>query len=142
MQGENKFNAYLSEKIRKMGTGYYAMKTSDRFSLGVSDFIIFYQGRAVTIESKFIKALPKREGLVLSHAFSPTQVSFMDHIGLAGVSCYGLIGIDDLRTMVLVERKLIPATGNWKKPEFVDTMEKSATFKFNEVQALVEHIFG
>ena len=142
MDGENRFNSVLGSSIRKLGSDYYVMKTSDRFASGVSDFIIFYQGRAVCLESKFIKNMPKKTGLVLNHAFSPTQIGFRNKIGAAGVPWYGIVGIDETRTIVVIEGNLIPPTGNWKKPDFMATMEKSATFRFNEVQAMVEHIFG
>jgi hypothetical protein len=140
---ENLFNARIMSNIRLLGKSYYALKASDRFRAGISDFIIWHEGLTSTIEAKAIKALPARGStLVLSHTFQGPQQTFMKDLSLAHVHSWGLVGVIIERKMVLIPREKIPYSGNFTRDEFTSLWESSPVFDFDDVGGMLNLIFN
>ena len=70
MRNENAFNAWLSKELRSLHSkGFHHAKISDKFTAGVSDFLIWGLGKSVVIESKYVKEFPKDTSDLLEHTF-------------------------------------------------------------------------
>ena len=140
MKNENEFNAYLSKEFRKLGPGLKALKTSDKFHIGVSDFLMWYKGRSVAMEVKFIKNFTGRMGRLLTHPFTGPQMTFFKTHDMAGSMGWGLIGCQEERIMVPIQVSFIPPSGNWETQDFVQNC-KGPVYDFNEIECLVHHLF-
>jgi hypothetical protein len=137
MKTEHDFNAFLSKKLREMQPDVFHAKVSDKYHLGMSDFLIWHGGRTLALESKFIKARSK-SGRLLTYAFKPTQITFLKQMSLAGSAAYGLVAIGDERSMFPVELSRIPPNGNWQANEFDDMLG----FEFDDVWPMLSCIWG
>lgn len=140
MRTENEFNARLTKDIRKLGTTYKAIKMSDRFKIGVPDWLMFYEGRAVAVEAKFVQKIPPKRK-VLSHPVTGPQISYMKSLSLAGVPCKVIIGasFDDLVRIVSLED--LPEDGNFSSEQFALITETSSC-KMSETGIFMEKLFG
>ena len=76
MKTENEFNAYLSREFKKI-RGLRSIKASDKYTPGISDFLLWKGGLGGFLETKFLKAFPRPSSLLLKHPFSTEQVSFL-----------------------------------------------------------------
>lgn len=132
MKGENDFNAHLSRGLKKLyKNGFSYLKASDRFSSGVSDFLLWHMGRSAAIESKFIEDFPARPNTkILSHAFQGAQMSFFKRMEPGGAGLYGLIGIKKHKVMILVPHHQIPEEGNWTKAQFLKELSSGMFISF------------
>jgi len=117
---ENELNSLLSRELKKVEQlhGTVSLKTSDRFQVGISDFLIWHNDTSIGIESKFTKSLPKKDGLVLSRPFTGPQRTWLSRMSRTGCGGFGLVGIDSLKTAYVFHRAHIPESGNWTKSEF------------------------
>ena len=121
MRNENAFNAWLSKELRTLHSkGFHHAKISDKFTAGVSDFLIWGLGKSVVIESKYVKEFPKDTSDLLEHTFSGAQITFLESIGLTGNRAFGLIAVGDRKggSLFLIPWKEIPDSGNWKVADF------------------------
>lgn len=120
---ENNFNAWLSKELRTMhGRGFHHVKISDKFTAGISDFIIWGMNSSVVIESKYISELPQKDSTkLLTHPFEGDQQTFMESVSLTGNRAFGLVAIGDKTrgSLFLIENKVIPPSGNWKTKDFL-----------------------
>ena len=113
MKTENDLNAYLSRGFKKYGSSLYAFKAADKYTSGMPDFLLWHAGVSYAIEVKFIKDLPKtKAGKILSHEFTPRQLTRMKQMAAAGVSCVGAVGIAG-DGLYLVPLESLPEDGNW-----------------------------
>jgi len=140
LRTENEFNARLTRDIRKLGTTYKAIKMSDRFKIGVPDWLMFYEGRAVAVEAKFIQKIPARRK-VLSHPVTGPQISYMKSLTLAGVPCKVIIGaaFDDLVRVVDLED--LPEDGNFSVEQFA-LITETGSCKMSETGIFMQRLFG
>ena len=139
---ENLFNAGLSKKIRVRGNHYKAMKFSDRFKIGVSDWIIFHEGLSVCLEAKAIQGLPDKPSTkVLKHTFEGPQLTFFKEMELANISAWGLVARLDLRKMLLIPAQKIPPSGNFTRLEFETLYRENPYFDFDDVQGMLDLLF-
>lgn len=98
MKTEHEFNKFLTRQFKILGTEYKAIKTSDRFKIGLPDWIVIHKGRTVAIEVKFVRSIPKK-GKLLKHEVSGAQRSNLTSFKLAGAPSFVLIGVGDQKTM-------------------------------------------
>lgn len=139
MKNENAFNAFLSKELRKLQPkGYHYVKASDKFTVGISDFIIWGRGRSVALESKFISKIPSEGSKLLQHTFSGAQVTFLESIGLSGNRAFGLVATDLL--IYLVPWDKMPSGGNWEVTEFFG--ERYRSFDYKEIRQMVDYLLG
>lgn len=139
MNTENEFNAYLTKEIRKLGTSYKAIKMSDRFKIGVPDWIMFHAGKSVAVEAKFARKLPQR-GKVLNHPVTGPQISYLKSLALAGVPGKVLIAASFDNLIRIVPLESLPEDGNFTTEEFNFITETSA-FKISEMDIFMRKIF-
>lgn len=136
MKTEHEFNAYLSKEFKKLKPAFYAQKMSDRFAVGVSDFLLFHSGRATVFETKFIRELPKRNGKVLSHAFDGKQLTYFKSISNTGNSAFGVVGVGEEKTAYVVPFYNIPESGNWSATQF--KAAAAGLFFFSDVAGMAK----
>jgi penicillin-binding protein-related factor A (putative recombinase) len=137
---ENKFNAKLSQYLRKTKTHY--VKVSDRTTVGISDFLIWHEGMSVALETKRIPCLPcKDTARILGHPFSRPQIRFLKNMILSGNLGYGLIAVDSEKTMYLIPTDEIPESGNWALDDFKSKLPGFQKFNTNDFKGLFKGMF-
>lgn len=141
MKTEGQFNAYLGKELKRFTPKLKVLKVADKFSVGISDFLIWANRRSCGIEAKFIKELPVRPlAKVLDHPFAGAQLTFLEDLNLAGSFGYGLVAVGSTEEMHLFMLESIPKTGNFTRQEFLRADKIS--FKFDQVPQLVDYLFG
>lgn len=139
MKNENEFNAELSKRLKRLRPVVHAYKVCDRFTEGVSDFIIWIKSTSIGVESKFVSKLPKNDGLVLAkHPFTGPQITFLDNLLLTGNKGVGLVGIEERGLMYIIPSEVIPPSGNWKLSYFDSMNFKSVPIL--DVDSLLQEI--
>lgn len=141
MKNENEFNAYLTKEIRKLGSDYKAVKMCDRFKVGVPDWLIFYKGKPVAVEAKFVKNLPKtKAGKVLGHPVTGAQITFLKGMALAGVSGKIIIASLEESLVRVVPLEILPENGNFTLEEFKNLTE-TRSCKISDINILMGMLF-
>jgi hypothetical protein len=107
MKNEGEFNAFLSRHFRRHLPRVTSIKVSDRFTAGVSDFILWHEGRSTVLEAKFIKCFGKNGRPTLDHPFSAAQMNFMKNVNHTANGSYGVVGVGDERVMYLLNFSLM-----------------------------------
>jgi len=148
VKNENEFNAYISKQLRliRNEAKIAFLKTSEKFAVGVSDFLVFKDGHAACLECKFIKELPDRSGTqVLRHPFGGAQLKFFDDMQIGAVPAWGVVGVKEYDVIVLVDR-LVVGKGNWVKRDFMDIINwnipGACVFDIKDVALLVTYATG
>lgn len=141
MKTENDFNAELSKKLKKYSPEVHTIKISDKFTVGISDFLIMCMGKTLALETKFEKSFPQRQtSQVLSHPFSGAQLTFLESVALAGNMGYGMVAIEETQKMYVFPYAAIPVSGNFTRAEFesrfvaeipLNEMDRFLLFFFN-----------
>lgn len=141
MKNENEFNRHLKSGFQKVGTSIKAIKVSDRFHIGASDWLVFVKGNCHAIEAKFVKKLQNR-GKLLRHVVSGPQVTFMHSMELAGVKSWVLIGVGDLRKMFLLRWDYFYESGNMAVEDFRILLDRDEilSFPMSDVDELVGYL--
>lgn len=140
MKNEHEFNSYLAKEFRKLTPDLKCLKASDKFSIGVSDFLLWYRSKSVAMECKFIKAFPKKPTTdVLSHKFEGPQYSFLQQISMTGSHSYGLVGVASEKKMYLIPIYSLHKDGNYTLAEFMHQNFKA--FAFDDVDGLIKRLF-
>jgi len=137
MNTENDFNGYITKEIRKLGTDYKAIKLSDKFKIGLPDWIMFYRGQAVAVESKFVRRLPKR-GKVLKHPVTGPQISYLSSLSMAGVTCKVIVGAAFDSHIYVLDFTELPVGGNFYPTDF---SWMKAKCRINRIQDLMDLLF-
>lgn len=143
MKTENDFNRHVTKQIRLLGTSVCAVKFSDRFKAGISDWMIFKAGRVVAAESKFIRELPgPRATNVLKHPVSGPQFTFLKKMTLCGARSFVFLGIGCLKKIVLIRQIEVPQSGNFS-PEWLEKkLKEGPVFSFHDLEGVVDYIFA
>jgi penicillin-binding protein-related factor A (putative recombinase) len=146
MKNENDFNADLSKAFKRMSPELKSVKTSDRMSLGISDFMLYKNGKSAALEVKFVKELPAKDtSKILKHKFEGAQITYLEDIALTGNGAFGLVGILPERRMYLIDMKKMPKENRTEYYDFtLSELKKMAGvfhYEFSEVQDLIEDIF-
>lgn len=138
MKSEHEFNAFLKKEFRKYSE-YKAIKISDRFKIGLPDWLIFHDGRAVAVECKWAKEY-KIESNILGHSLSAPQVTVLKSFEGVQVPAVVLVGLSDTKTM---------AVGSWaaftKGGNITGRIMINARFEFfpmTDTYDLLKHLFG
>ena len=137
MKTENEFNAFVTKQIQKLGSSYKAIKASDRFHIGISDWLIYHDGKAIAVESKFIKKRPK-SGKLLQHVITGPQITFLKTMELAGTRGFVIIGMGDLGQIAVIPTDNIPKEGNYN----VKDLNAVRWYFFNEIERMLDFMFS
>ncbi|NDG28273.1 MAG: hypothetical protein EB120_13995, partial [Proteobacteria bacterium] len=73
MKNENEFNAALSKALRRLQPRVFMIKASDKFTIGISDFLIFGFGKTLALECKYAREWPSDKAQLLKHPFTGEQ---------------------------------------------------------------------
>ena len=142
MRDEKAFNSHLSKCFKAMerpGEDFtFYMKAADKFRSGVSDFLLWRRGYSIALETKFVKKLGGDSSLLLKHVFSGPQRTFLESVALSGNEAFGLVAVDEARTMYLIPSEEIPESGNWKTHEFL--AQSFERYPFDEVKKMLSDI--
>ena len=136
MKTEGEFNTFLGNQMKKMGKEFTAIKHSDRFQTGISDFMVYGNGKAMALESKFVKELPGGNTLLLKHPFTGPQLTYLESISLSGNWAFGIVGIEQTKRIYAIPFSKLPKEGNWKTQIFLE--ENNLVFGWNEFDMFVE----
>lgn len=136
MKNENEFNAYLKKEFKKFSQ-YKAIKVSDRFKIGLPDWLIFHQGRAAAVECKFAKEWHNGKN-VLNHAVSGPQITALNGFSAVSVPALVLIGFADRKEMYVGRPGHLTPTGNVTGNII---FENFFGFAFGEIDLLLKHLF-
>lgn len=109
MKNENEFNAFLKKEFKKHAE-YKAIKISDRFKIGLPDWLIFHDGAAVAVECKFAKEF-KKAGM-LYHKVTPPQLTTLKGFSAVKIPALIVIGVGDERLIYVGSHKHVTDTGN------------------------------
>ena len=140
MKNEGEFNMHLSKDFKRRQPELYALKVADKFSIGISDFLLFYVGTCIGMEVKLIKDWPIRKTTkIMTHPFAGGQRTFLESIKLTRNDGFGLVGVDSERRMYCIPMLKIPESGNWTHQDFVAEGFKS--FDFDEIEQLINYMF-
>lgn len=141
MKNENSFNAFLSQKLRTLqNSGYHHLKTSDRFTAGIPDFLIWGHGRSLALECKFIQHFPKTGGCLLldKHPFTGPQRTYLESIGITKNRAFGLVVVWSANVMYLVPWDRIKE--NWTVEAFAT--EGFFSFPIDHWRGMVDTALG
>lgn len=141
MATENDFNSYFTTHVNRMGTRFKGLKISDKLKTGISDFILFYEGRALAIESKHIQEWPPGKGRALKHPVSGPQQTFLKGMGLAGVPGYVMVACAVDRVITVIPAEFVPPSGNWTKEELFEARRLYGAYGYMEIPRLVSDLF-
>ena len=142
MNNENEFNRHLKSGFQKIGASIKAIKVSDRFHIGASDWLVFIKGNCHAIEAKYIKKLQTR-GKLLKHVVSGPQVTFMHSMELAGVRSWVLIGVGELKQMFLLRWDFFEESGNMAVEDFriLIARDEILSFPMSGVDEMVGYLY-
>ena len=142
MKTENDFNRYLTVQFKTIKWLKF-LKTADKYTPGVSDFLLWTQGKGAFLETKFIKKIPKLSSLLLRHPFNSKQVSFLRGMtNVAGCPAWGGIGVLDEQKIYCVPSWMIPMEGNWRVEEFLKMKSKLDQELYNDERAIKIYPFS
>jgi hypothetical protein len=110
MKTEHDFNAWLKKELKRFDS-YKAVKISDRFKIGLPDWLIFHHGRAVVVECKFIQDITKSKYL-LGHPVTRPQITSLKSFEAVDVLPFILIGIRGEKIMYLGGYQELTSSGN------------------------------
>lgn len=141
MKTENDFNKYLTIQFKKI-KWLKCVKTADKYTPGISDFMLWAQGKGAFLETKLIKKLPKLSSLLLRHPFSSKQVSFLRGMtSVAGCPAWGAIGVLEEKMIYCATSWMIPIEGNWTTMEFLKMRSKLDQTLYDDEKAIKEYPF-
>lgn len=129
MRNESDFNRFLAKEFRKLSPNLHFLKASDKFTAGVSDFIIWYHRASIALESKFISKWPSNNSLLLRHPFTGAQQTFLESVYLTGNKGFGIVGIGEDKSFIVIPEDQIPRSGNWNVEEFKNMPYDRFSFK-------------
>lgn len=141
MATENDFNGYFTTHVRRMGTSFKAVKISDKVKAGISDFLIFHEGRAIAIESKHVQKWPPGKGNALKHPVSGPQQTFLKGMSLAGVPGFVMVACAVDRVVTMIPAEFVPESGNWNREELLEARKLYGSYGYMEIPRLVEDLF-
>ena len=141
MKTEGEFNSFLSKEFSRLTPMLKYLKASDRFAIGVSDFLLWYKGRSRGLECKFVKEIKSQNRKILEHPFSGAQVTFLEGLVLSGSDGFGLVGIKSLKKMYLLDVSVLIQGTNWKAKDFFNLPYKEFDLTKDGVMYLINEMF-
>jgi hypothetical protein len=140
LKTENDLNRQLSKEFKKR-RGLHALKASDKISVGIPDFLLWFKGNAAGLETKFIKEWPSDRAKLLKHAFSGAQQTWLESLEISGSHGKGGVYVHCEKLLYIVDYNEIPEGGNWTTRDF-----RENHFPYYSKQewhsSMVEHILG
>lgn len=140
MKSEGEYNAFLSKEFKKRSPELHSVKIADKFSVGISDFIIWNCATSAGLEVKFIKDWPIRSTTkILKHPFAGAQKTFLESIALTRNAGWGLIAVESEKRAYAIPYDKIPDTGNWTHEDFL--IEGFTWIHYEDVDNLIKLLF-
>lgn len=137
MNDEHDFNKVVSSFLDKKAPNLTFIKSSDKYTIGIPDFIVWADGTSYVFESKFIQKMPMREkSKILAHKFKGPQYTFLQRIKRAGCLAIGLIAVKEEERIYVINN--VPKSGNFTLEEFRHQNFKG--FYFEEINELFHYI--
>jgi hypothetical protein len=136
MKTEHDFNAWLKKELRRVAE-YKAVKISDRFKIGLPDWLIFHHGRAVVVECKFIPDLAKNKNL-LGHPVTRPQITSLKSFEAVDVLPFVLVGVRGENIMYLGSYHELTSSGNVTL-DILDSAFKM--YGHSQISLLLEYMF-
>jgi penicillin-binding protein-related factor A (putative recombinase) len=140
MKTESDYNAALGKAFKTKWPKLFHIKCADKFTAGISDFLIYYEGMHAGLEVKFVNELPSDRSLLLKHPFEGSQLTFMTHLKATGGKTFGLVGIKQHKAAYMIPSFLIPEIGNWKTGDFFN--QNFMVFDLLDISHILGEIFG
>ena len=140
MKTEGDLNQILGKKLKVLWPELYHIKASDKFTLGISDFLLWYNSESAGLETKLVLSTPSMRSKLLTHPFSGAQITFLESLSLTKNRGWGGVYVKETDSFYLIPYPEIPKTGNWKTEDFFAAKYKSVPL--NDVKALIGVIFG
>ena len=141
MKNENDLNAWLSRQFKRRTPALHYLKTSDKYGIGIPDFLLWRGGVGGAMESKFIRDWPKKTASsLLRHPFSGPQITRLAEFRGAGAPSFGLVGVGSEKSLYLIESQHIPKGGNW--PTFMFKEAGFPCYPMKDVDGLLGAIFA
>jgi len=135
---ETNINKYLSRKLRTLRPKTYHIKIADKYTIGISDFLIWHLGCTIALEMKYIDDYPSEHSKLLTHIFTGSQLTFLEDMELAQNISVGGVCVNSEKRVYIMSLEDIPPEGNWITREF-----RSKNFwhwDLQEPKELLEHI--
>lgn len=140
MKTENELNRNISKEFKKR-QGLHVLKASDKISVGVPDFLLWFRTKSAGFETKFVKDWGSEKSLLLKHPFSGAQQTWLESLELSGNSGYGGVYVHCEKLLYIVHSTEIPDGGNWTTRDFRG--ENFPAYSKQEWHgSMVEHILG
>jgi hypothetical protein len=136
MKNENEFNAYLKKEFKKYSQ-YKAVKISDRFKIGLPDWLIFCGGRAAAVECKFAIDWYEDKN-ILKHTVSKPQITSLNGFAAVAVPSLVLIGVVGQRKMYVGRPEHLTPSGNVTGKILNNHF---FSFYFTDIDGLLKHLF-
>ena len=136
MKNENEFNAFLKKEFKKYSQ-FKAVKISDRFKIGLPDWLIFHNGKAAAVECKFAKEWYMDKN-ILKHTVSKPQITSLKGFSAVSVPSLILIGIADKGLMYVGRPEFLTDSGNVTGHILFNHF---FAFDFKKCNELLEHLF-
>lgn len=129
--------------MKRMGNKFKVQKVSDRFKVGVSDWLIFHEGLVIAIEAKYIQKVPATAGnRLLRHTVTGPQRTYLKTLAEAKVPSWVIVGIGGERKVVVVPFSKLPVAGNWTVEEFTAEREVLAVYPYGEIPLMLTDMFA
>lgn len=142
MKTENDFNSDITSWFKKqLSPHYHAVKIADKYQVGISDFLIWGEGKSVPLESKYIREFPAAGSKLLKHPFTAEQMVFLRQLYTAGTLGYGSIGVASEKMIYMIPYPLLQT--NWTTQEFLEHAPHIATkVPFGDAHGMRDVLFG
>lgn len=137
MKSEHQFNAFLKKEFKKH-EDFKAVKVSDRFKIGLPDWMIFHSGRAVVVECKWAATCSLTVN-ALGHTLSKTQITALKSFSKVGVTGAVLIGFGPTKSMSVGCYSHFNDAGNIKGSV---VHELFTTFEMSDTLGLLQYLFS
>lgn len=139
MKDENAFNRHLGSELVKFRPGVFYQKISDRFNIGISDFLIWSNGRTLALETKFTQKVEPTKKKMLNRPFTGAQITFLENMALAGNTSYGYIAEGESKSGWMVPYQSIKeAGGNWSGEDFLRGTKGTIRIPWLQLTAWIE----
>ena len=136
MKNENEFNAFLKKEFKKHSE-YKAIKVSDRFKIGLPDWLVFHEGRAAAVECKFAGEWYDDKN-ILKHTVSRPQITCLNGFSAVAVPSLILVGIADKKKMYVGRPEHLTTSGNVTGTILYNHF---FSFDFKEIKELLKNFF-
>jgi penicillin-binding protein-related factor A (putative recombinase) len=135
-----KNEAAFSRQLKKLANRipYLSfLKLSDKYKVGLSDYLVIFKGQASFIECKFKESLKG----TIKYSFTPAQKAFFITQSQAGARCFGLIWVEEVRRMFLLPGDVVLKTQAKEYADLLETYGDSYQLSSEGLLKLLERVY-